>query len=83
MFNKTFLKDAGERAASTFAQTILAMVSVLAPLSGIDLLQINYVPVLLVALIAAALSALKSMVAAKTSGTDSASLVTTAPLENK
>lgn len=75
MFTKLFWRDAAERAISTFAQTVLATVGVLAPLSGTDLLSVNYVPVLLVGVVASALSVLKSIIAATKAGTDTASLV--------
>lgn len=75
MFTKLFWKDAAERAISTFAQTVLAVVGVLAPMSDMALLDVNYYPVVLVGLVAAALSVLKSIVAARKAGTDTASLV--------
>ena len=75
MFNKLFIKDALERAIATFAQTFIAMVTVLAPMGDMALLDINYAPILLVSAVAAGLSILKSITAAEVSGTTTASLV--------
>lgn len=75
MFTKLFLKDTAERAIATFAQTVVAMVGVLAPMSDMSLLDINYAPVLLVGLVAAGLSVLKALAARKVGDEDSASLV--------
>jgi len=75
MFTKLFWKDAAERAIATFAQTIIAIIAVLAPTSDLTLMQINYLPVLAVGGVAAALSVLKSLAAARKAGTDTASLV--------
>lgn len=84
MFTKLFWMDAAERAIATFAQTLLALVAVLAPMSGMDLLDINYGPLLLVSLIAAGLSVVKSIAAAAKANTDTASLVVdTKPLTTK
>ena len=75
MFTKTFLKDLAERAIATFAQAVLAVMAVVSPsMEGLSLLEVNYVPVLLVGLVAALLSVLKAVVAAYRNGTDSASL---------
>lgn len=75
MFTKTFWKDASERAIATFAQTIIAMVGVLAPMSSFDLLNVHYEQVILVGLVSGILSYLKSIVAARVSDTQSASLL--------
>ena len=83
MFTKLFWKDAGERAISTFAQTAIAIIGVAAPLSGMDLADVNYIPVLMVSSLAAILSILKSVGAATKSGTESASLSTEVEKRNK
>ena len=75
MFTKLFIKDMAERSIATFAQTFIATVAVLAPTGGLSLLEVNYMPVLLVSLVAAALSVLKAVAASYKSGTDTASLV--------
>jgi hypothetical protein len=75
MFTRLFWKDAAERAVATFAQTVIAIVGVLAPLSGTDLLSFNYLPVLLIGFVAAVLSVLKSIAASYKSNSSSASLV--------
>lgn len=75
MFTRLFIKDMAERAISTFAQAVLAVITVLAPASGMDLLTINYGPILMIGGIAAVLSVLKAIVAAAKAGTDTASLV--------
>lgn len=64
MFTREFWIDAAERSISTFAQTVIAVVGVLAPLSDMSLLEINYIPVLMVGLLAAALSVLKALAVA-------------------
>lgn len=75
MYTKLFWRDAAERSISTFAQTFIAIVGVLAPMSDMSLLDINYLPVLLVSAIAAVLSVLKALAAAYKSDSESASLV--------
>lgn len=74
MFTKLFLKDMAERAISTFAQAVVAVITVLAPTSGMDLLSINYGPIIMVGIVAALLSILKAIIAASKAGTDTASL---------
>lgn len=74
MFTKLFWKDAAERSLSTVAQTFLAMVGVLAPMNDFTLLEINYMPVILVSLVAGGLSLLKAVAASYKAGTDTASL---------
>ena len=75
MFTKLFWKDAVERAVKTFAQTFLAVVGVAAPASGTDLLNVNYLPVILTSLLAAGISIVTSVASAAAAGTDTASLV--------
>ena len=75
MYTKLFWKDATERAIATFAQTFIAIVGVLAPMTDTALLDVNYPPVIIVSLVAAGLSVLKALAAAAKAGTDTASLV--------
>ena len=75
MFTKLFWKDAVERAVKTFAQTFLAVVGVAAPASGTDLINVNYLPVILTSLLAAGISIVTSVASAAAAGTDTASLV--------
>jgi hypothetical protein len=74
MYTSKFWKDTTERAVATFAQTLIAIVGVLAPMSDMSLLEINYLPVLLVSAVAAGLSVAKSLAAAHQSQSESASL---------
>lgn len=75
MYTKLFWKDAAERALATFAQTLIAIVGVMAPMTELDLLELNYGPILLVSFVSGMLSVLKSLAAAQKAGTDTASLV--------
>lgn len=91
MFTKLFWMDAFERAIATFAQVVLSIVTVFIPAAAISSKQELDVAVtvamaslplvLLAGLGGAALSLLKSLVAAKRAGTNTASLVVdSAPL---
>jgi hypothetical protein len=71
MYTKQFWGDVAERSLSTFAQTFIAMVGVLAPMADMELLEINYIPVLTVSLVAAGLSVLKAIAAVQRTGTAS------------
>lgn len=73
MFTKLFWMDAVERAVSTFAQALLAVVTA----DGFDVLQADLKQSLLVAVVAAAASLLKSLVAVKATDHQSASFVVT------
>lgn len=75
MFTKQFIKDAAERSLKTFAQTAIALIAVVAPSMGMELLEVNWIPVLLVALIAAVISVLTSIASSFVGKKDSASLV--------
>ena len=75
MFTKTFLIDALERAIKTFAQTIVALVLVVAPTMGEELLEVNWIPVLGVAFIAAVILILTSIASSLTGNKNSASLI--------
>lgn len=75
MWTKTFWKDAAERAIKTFAQMVVALTVVVVPTTGFELLEVNWLPVLLVALVAAALSILTSLASSLKGNPESASLV--------
>ena len=75
MFTKLFWKDAAERAVKTAAQTFIGVVGYTGVSTGLQLLDINYIPVLMVSLITAGLSVLMSIASAAKAGTDTASLV--------
>lgn len=72
MFSPLFLKDAAERAVSTFAQTLVALVGT----NAVDILSVNLADSLKASLVAGALSLVKSIAAARGPiGDDSASAV--------
>lgn len=75
MFSKIFWKDAAERAIKTFAQVIISLVAVAVPVSGFELLEVSWMPVLLTALVASALSILMSLASSLKGDSNSASLV--------
>lgn len=85
LYTKLFWKDAGERAAWTFAQVVVSIVGLFVPAVSLSstsdlqagvLFTLTTLPwVLLAGLGGAAFSVLKSMVAAKKAGTDTASFV--------
>ena len=85
LFTRNFWVDAAERAVSTFAEVVLAIVAVLYPVAAItnkhefDVLFMVMVEslwmILLAGLGGAVLSVLKCIVAATRAGTDTASLV--------
>ena len=56
MFTSTFLKDMAERAVSTFAQSLLALIGT----DGVGLLNVGVVDSLIASLVAALLSILKA-----------------------
>jgi hypothetical protein len=61
MFDVSFLRDAGERAVATFAQTLVALVGT----DGVGLLDVPLGDSLLAAVAAGVLSLLKSVAASK------------------
>ena len=72
MFDPRFLKDVAERAISTFAQTLIALVGT----NATDLLNVGLADSLKAAAVAAGLSVVKSVAAAKGPiGDSSASVV--------
>jgi hypothetical protein len=75
MFTKQFLIDMSERAIKTFAQTIVASVSVVGSTTGFELLEVNWLPIILVALIAAGISVMTSIASSFKGDPKSASLV--------
>jgi len=75
MWTKKFWMDATERAAKTFAQTVISLVAVAAPIAGFGLLEVNWLQVLAVGAIASAISILTSLASTLVGKKDSASLV--------
>jgi hypothetical protein len=75
MFTKKWLKDALERAISTFAQTALALIIAIAATPSNGLTAVPWVAVLNVSGLAALISLLKSAIATRVNPPDSASLV--------
>lgn len=75
MFTKVFWKDAAERAIKTFAQAVLAVTAVVAPSIGFELLNVNWIPVILVGVIASLMSVLTSIASSFKGDNSSASLV--------
>lgn len=71
MFRAAFWRDAAERAVSTAAQTVIALLGA----DGFDLLDVDVYEVMGVSLGALALSVLKSLVASQVHDRNSASLV--------
>jgi hypothetical protein len=73
MFDPKFLKDVAERAIATFAQTLVALVGT----NAVDILSVGIGDSLKAAAVAAGLSVVKSVAAAKGPiGDSSASAVT-------
>lgn len=72
MWTLNFWKDAGERAVSTFAQTLLAALGTDAVVSEV---QLGWQGLLITAGVAAGLSLLKSMAASRVGSKQSASAV--------
>lgn len=72
MFTSTFVKDLSERALATFAQALIAVVGS----NAVSFVDVGFTSALKAAFVAAALSVLKSVAAAKSPfGDSSASLV--------
>ena len=74
MFTLQFLKDMLERAIKTFAQTLLALVTVVV-MSGGGLHDVNWVSALSISLLATLASILTSLASSTVRESDSASLV--------
>lgn len=70
MFTLVWLKDAGERAAKTFAQSLLATLS----LGGADVLHLDWAQTLSVATTATLISVLTSVVSVGVGNSGTASL---------
>jgi len=75
MFTAKFWKDALERAVKTFAQVILAIVSVGVLTTPMELLNVNWVPVLAAGGIGFLYSIVMSLASTSKGDPDSASLV--------
>lgn len=85
LFTRNFWLDASERAIATFAQVVLSVVTVMIPVAAISdgaslaaAVEVAWqtMPlIILTGLGGAVMSVLKSIVAAYTAGTDTASLV--------
>ena len=71
MFTKLFWKDASERAISTMAQALIAILGV----DGLNLANIDATAILVGTLLAGGLSVLKAIVALSATEGNSASLV--------
>jgi Putative lactococcus lactis phage r1t holin len=72
MFTSSFWQDVAERAIATFAQTIIALVTV----GSTDLVTLDWYTILITSLIAGALAVAKAL-AAQHFGEDNASIVST------
>jgi Putative lactococcus lactis phage r1t holin len=70
MFTSSFWQDVAERAIATFAQTIIALVTV----GTTDLVTLDWYTILITSLIAGALAVVKALAAQKI-GEDNASVV--------
>lgn len=70
MFTISWLKDAGERALKTFAQSLLALLTV----SGVDVLHLQWTQTLATAATATLLSILTSVLSAGVGAPNTASL---------
>ena len=75
MFTKAFLQDVAERAISTFGEVVLAIIGVSYMANPMELLSINWIPVIIAGIIGAILSVLKGIVASFKGDKNSASLV--------
>ena len=75
MFTKEFAMDAAERAIKTFCQFIMALVGIVAPANGMDLLTLNWAQILLAASAGAFLSIVFSIASSLKGNRNSASLV--------
>ena len=74
MFTLQFLKDMLERAIKTFAQTLLALVTVIV-MSGGGLHDVNWTSALSISLLATLASFLTSLASSTVRSSDTASLV--------
>jgi len=75
MFTKIWFKDMAERAIATFGEVVLAIVGVSYLANPMDLLTIQWIPVLIAGIVGAILAVLKAIVASFFGDKNSASLI--------
>ena len=75
MFTLIFWKDATERALKTFAQGVTGQVIILCPVMGMDILNLNWIPILAFGGVLFLLSILTSMASSFKGEPNSASLI--------
>jgi len=75
MFTISFWQDASERAVKTFAQVIISIIGVTYMSSPYDLMNVNWLPVILAGLLGAIMSIITSLASSKVGDSSSASLL--------